>query len=122
MKDSFEDKLLVFSRETFNSKSNQLDDEILQKLRQARKNAIASTKQNKSTGVIFPTWLAPVSSVTVFASVSLIAVSLIFQPDLLSAIYPSPFDDVSLLSSSDSLDFYENIDFYIWLEAQDNAS
>lgn len=123
MNKSFENKLLDLSKNTFDEKSTQIDDDVLRRLRHARKTAVASLQTIPNDNVIvFPSWLSSVSTITAFASISMIAVTLVLQPELSQVVSTSPFGDIALLSSTESLEFYENLDFYIWLDTQDNAT
>lgn len=123
MSKSFEDRLLELSIRTFDEKNVNLDDDTLHRLRQARKEAIASSETKPDDSVItFPTWLSSASTATAFASISLIAITLLLQPELSQVVTSTPLDDIALLSSAESLEFYENLDFYIWLDTQDNAT
>ncbi|MDH3327479.1 MAG: DUF3619 family protein [Gammaproteobacteria bacterium] len=127
MNDSFENKLIALSEKTFNKQLQNIDEDVLQRLRQSRQNAVevaqmqVKTKSNAIT-VSFPSWLSPVSTATAFASIALIASSLWIQPVIQAELTASPLEDISMLMTSDEFELYENLDFYIWLEDEDNAS
>jgi len=123
MRDSFEKKLNTLSQQTFDSQLDEIDDDILQRLKTSRLKAVASAhqstqKQNNTVTVSFPTWLSSVSSATAFASIALVISSLWLHSDLTNQteLNASPLENIALLSSADELEFYENLDFYIWLE------
>ena len=123
MNRSFEEKLQTLSQQTFNSQLNELDEDVLKRLRESRRKAIASIKpQGKRIEISFPSWLSTASTATAFASVALITASLWLGDDFTHQSTPTAMDDVALLSSTDDLEFYENLDFYIWLEDENNAS
>lgn len=132
MNEIFEKKLQALSQQTFNHQLSELDDNVLMRLKASRQLALSSAKTNVNTSAKnlenptkenfdFPGWLSSVSSATAFACVSLIAVSMWLQPDFKQQSITTPLDDVALLSSTDELEFYENLDFYIWLE-ESNAN
>ncbi len=125
MNDSFEKKLQMLSQHTFDEKLNTLDSDVLTRLKESRQKALASitatpVKKDK-TEIFFPAWLPAASTATAFASAAVIATSLWMQPELSQQSIESPLNDIALLSASDDLEFYENIDFYIWLD-DENAS
>lgn len=126
MNDDFEKKLKTLSQHTFDKQTNALDDNILKRLKASRQQAIDSmppTKQsNSDSNDIFPSWLSSVSTATAFASVALIISSLWLQTDIKTQSLATPLDDIELLSSTDELEFYENLDFYIWVEDEANSS
>jgi len=128
MTDSVEQRLQELTSQTLDYKLDQLDDDVLASLRAARRNAIQASitrpvvAHAHSTHVInFPKWLSPVSTATAFASVALVTASFIFQPGANQIHQASPLDDLALLSSVEEIEFYENLDFYIWLEQSDHA-
>ena len=121
MNDEFEKKLQALSAQSFEAQLGELNDDVLIRLRQSRQRAISSIQlKEKRIDVYFPAWLSPISTATALASVALISSSLWFQPDTKESGTTS-FDDVALLSSADELDFFENLDFYIWLESETNT-
>ena len=126
MNDIFEKKLHLLSQQTFDAQLSELDDDILNRLKKSRQLALNSVKQttleNKKIEIHFPNWLSFASSATAFASVALITASLWMHTDFKMQSITTPLDDIALLSSADELDFYENLDFYIWLEEEENAS
>ena len=108
--------------------TDELNDDVLSRLRQARANAVnaATTQNTKPSEVLsltFPNWLAPASTVTAFASLGFVAIMLWTQADNFVHSSSATFiEDIAVLSSPDDLELYENLDFYIWLENEDNAS
>ncbi len=125
MNETFETKLAQLSQQTFNQKLNEIDDDVLLRLKQSRLKAVNAASQattGNSIALGFPAWLSPISAATAFASVALIASILFLQPGFQSETNISPLDDIVLLSANDDFELYENLDFYIWLENEDSAS
>jgi len=117
----FEEKLQSLSLQLQDNQACDIDENIIQRLRESRLQAINNSRSGNAITLNFPAWLAPVSTVTAYASVALIAASLWLMP-----IAPTkntlPLDDLALFSASEELEFYENLDFYIWLESDNDAS
>jgi len=108
---------------------DEIDQNALLRLRQARVDAVQAAARHKNQdsdviGLSFPQWLAPVSTATAFATVAFLAITVWTQPS--SLVQPvtanTMIEDIAVLSSSDDLDLYENLDFYIWLVNEDTAS
>ncbi len=108
---------------------DEIDQNVLLRLRQARAAAIqaAARQENRNSDVIglsFPGWLSPASAATAFATIAFVAITVWTQSSpLTQPMMPSTMiEDIAVLSSTDDLDLYENLDFYIWLENEDSAS
>jgi len=123
MTDEFEKRLQELSRQTFEKKLASLDVNTRNRLKASRQLALEKCRGKKkttSTTVTFPAWLPPVSTATAFTSVALVVTSLWFQPEFKPQTLMTPLDDIALLSSTEELEFFENLDFYIWLEDEVN--
>lgn len=84
----------------------QLDQETLQRLQQARFQALDAVKQSA--------WRTDWSVGVAFASVAVIAVAVwLTVPD--PQLNTPSFDDMALMVDSQTLEFYEDVDFYYWL-------
>lgn len=94
-----------------------MDASTQARLRAARREALAASESRSR-----PAWLMPVGSLAVAATVAVLTVSLwLVPPD--TAVDPQlpTLEDIALLSDSEALEFYENLDFYLWLDEQDKA-
>lgn len=125
-----EDEFIEFSRQLLDDSLDNLDDSVLSRLRQSRQLAInaamQSTKQSKQTepdsenNFLFPNWLVPASTGAAFATIAL-SVTLFwtqapFQQTPQQYQENSFIEDINLLSQSEDLDLYQNLEFYLWLE------
>lgn len=113
------DELIKLSRQLLDDSLDELDDSILLRLRQSRqmalKAAMQTSEKSSSLPVFeFPNWLAPVSAGATFATVALTFILFGTQP--LPQQAPNILEDIELLSQGEELEFYQNLDFYIWLE------
>ena len=93
------DALVNQLKQSLDQQANDLDAATLSQLRQARARALdemARKQQRFKPGII---WAGDNG----------------IAPDMAQQIA-----DVDLLTDDDSIDFYEDLDFYIWLEQQEN--
>jgi len=123
-----DEKFAVNIQQQLSDSLNDIDTDVLNRLRQARTLAVnaARQKESRNTDIIslaFPQWLAPASTATAFATIAFVAITVWTQPAFLTTpLTPTIIEDIAVLSSSDDLDLYENLDFYIWLEHEDSTS
>jgi negative regulator of sigma E activity len=94
-----------------------MDASTQARLRAVRREALAASEARSR-----PAWLMPVGSLAVAATVAVLTVSLwLVPPDTaVDAQLPAP-EDIALLSDSEALEFYENLDFYLWLDEENKA-
>lgn len=86
-----------------------LDSTTLGKLRQARHQALAPRRGNKST------WWMPVGAVT---AASAAAVMSLWVGVIAPQARVNTLEDLEMLAAADHTDLYEKLDFYDWLESQ----
>jgi len=115
-----EDEFVEYSRQLLDSSLEELDDSILSRLRQSRQLAINATLQtstsNKENNFEFPSWLAPASTGAAFATI-ILSITLFWTQPLPQKFYSNGFmEDINLLSQSEELELYQNLEFYLWLE------
>ncbi len=84
-----------------------LDASTLSKLTQLRAQALES-----KTRVFHQWWYLPAGAIAT-ACLVVLAYSLLINPAMETTRFEQ---DVELISTSDSLDFYEDLEFYEWLE------
>jgi len=99
---------------------DELDDSVLSRLRYARLEAL-KVADSQSSGAAFaiprfPSWLAPVSTGTAFASIALMVTLFSFQPHSPEESSTILLEDIKLMSANEELEFYQNLEFYLWLE------
>jgi len=115
-----EDDFLIVSRRLLDDSLEGLDNSVLSRLQKSRKlalNAVVQTSapSTKNTFII-PSWLAPVSTGAAFATITL-SVTLFWTQPLPQKVHNDNFmEDINLLSQSEELDLYQNLEFYLWLE------
>ncbi len=93
-----------------------LDPEVLARLRNARYEALHSQPQRAP-------WLWPVSGLATACSAILVA--LLWwgsPPEQAPPETAQIIEEVEVLLAADPLDLYEDIEFYVWLAEQEDAS
>ena len=94
-----------------------LDVSTQARLRAARRKALATGETQHR-----PAWLMPVASLAAAATVAALTVSVWLVPvDMAEDSELTPLEDIALLSDSEALEFYENLDFYLWLDEENKA-
>jgi len=104
------DPFLEAVRSELDHSCDALDGQTLSRLNAMRHAALAQ-KPGKRHTLLFP------FGGLVSACVLVLTVSLLYQPGLLQDERPviSPLEDLEILSASESLDFFEDYEFYQWL-------
>lgn len=101
---------------TLDQSAEALDDATLRDLRNARRKAVTASEKRPAA------WLLPVSGLATAATVAVFSVSLWMpspQPGMDAQL--SPLEDLALLGDSESLEFYEDLDFYLWLDDENQS-
>lgn len=101
-----ETTVLVKARQVLDRSVQDLDPRTLSRLRQARRSALASSAK-PGLRLVWAGWVATA------AAVFLVAGLWMFQP---ARQVPGPaLEELELLTSSENLDFYDELEFYGWL-------
>jgi Protein of unknown function (DUF3619) len=109
------DPFLQQVKSTLDQSADELDDATLRELRRARYAAVEASHKRSS-------WLLPLGGLATAATVAAFSVSLWMAspPPGVDESLP-PLDDLALLGDAESLEFYEDLDFYLWLEDEKGA-
>ncbi len=108
-----EQELLLFTTTHLDKSVEELDATTRSRLGHARREAISGNSHSRQ-------WAWPMWG---FASTSVVVLSTIlwFQNPMNSSPPLVP-EDLELLANSDSLEFYEDLEFYDWLTEYEQAS
>ena len=85
--------------------------EALQKIRQ---QALSQKGNNRD---VLWSWMKPVPLMAAVSLVLILSVSLRLTMDTMETLTPA-LEDIPLLTASDDIEFYNDLDFYQWLEAE----
>jgi hypothetical protein len=106
------DKLLNQMKSTLDRAAEEIDDATLMRLSAIRREALAAGENQKSFS-----WWMPVGGLVATATALVLTVSLWTMSPNDNAFMP-PLEDIALLSDKAELEFYEELDFYLWLDSE----
>ncbi len=96
---------------------NHLDGETRRQLEQIRTQALRTAE--KPSGFFIPGRWIMVGGLT---SAAMAAVALFFWLYTFSTDFPARnIEDFEIITSNERVDFYENLDFYLWLATKENG-
>ena len=100
-------------KQALDQSSDTLDGKTLSRLRQARTKALESPYK--------PNYFSHWGPVAAAASVSALAIGLwLYQPTQENHTMMANLEDLELLAAQEDIEFYEDLDFYLWLESQES--
>lgn len=103
-----ENKLNTSIRQSLDESVDALDANTLSKIRQVRAQAVEKAETRHVN------WLGVMSGALATACVMVFAIMILLNsPGTMEAV---PVDDIELISSSDNLELFEDLEFYEWLE------
>ncbi len=103
-----EDELKTNIRQALDESLDSLDANTLSRIRQIRAQAVDKAKAHHVN------WLGVMTGVLATACVMVFAVMILLQsPTTMQTV---PVDDLELISSSDNLELFEDLEFYEWLD------
>ncbi|KPJ90084.1 MAG: hypothetical protein AMJ53_14905 [Gammaproteobacteria bacterium SG8_11] len=117
-----DDVLLKAAKSTLDDKAVSLDDDVCQRLQQARRVAVsaaANATQGSSPRANASKWLLPAGS---FAALALVSSVVVYQFQAVQESSPvASIEDIPILTSPDELELYEELDFYQWLAEEHDS-
>ena len=109
--DEFLDKM----KHTLDTAAEEIDDATQTRLRAIRREALAVREAPYRSA-----WWVNAGGLATVATLTILTVSLwTVTPD--EAVFIPPLEDIALLSDQDELEFYEDLDFYLWLDDEKDA-
>ncbi|MFV1998399.1 MAG: hypothetical protein ACC641_10355 [Acidiferrobacterales bacterium] len=108
------DKLIGQSRRVLDERIDELDDNVIARLRAARLRATdIATRKNER-----PAWIKPVGGLVAATLVVGVATSLWMTNP---SVPKYSIEDMDILASAESPEFYQDLEFYLWLEERSRA-
>ncbi len=95
-------------KQSLDQRLDKLDDETTTQLYAARQKALRSLPQSRPRWLAVGGWSA--------AAVSLLLVMVLWNTDGQSPDSPGFIEDLELLSTNEDIEFIEDLDFYLWLD------
>jgi len=119
-------KLEKLARQELDHSIDKLDESTLARLRVARKKAVDLTTNSPSTSytghlpaLISRGWL-PVGGIAATAAAVILTVSLsVTAPTLMDV---TNLEDIAVLSATENLDLFDELEFYEWLEDEKHSN
>ena len=109
-----EDEFISHVKKALDQQTDALDGETLSKLNQARQAAIQHAGHKPGLGLT-RTWV-PWGGV---AAAILLTSIFMFKAEEMAIVTDGAVDEMEIIASSESLDLYEQLDFYMWLLEED---
>lgn len=113
--DEVDKKFQQAAKEQLDLSTEQIDAETLARLRQARVQALTANEHKERRS-----W-QPVFGGFATASVAVVVAFIWLGGDRATMPVTSGFEDMEMLSSAETIEFYEDYEFYQWLEDEDMA-
>ncbi|MGD8592851.1 MAG: hypothetical protein PVF82_08470 [Gammaproteobacteria bacterium] len=113
-----EDVLRKAAKSTLDNSTALLDDDVRQRLQQARRNAMHAATRYPSRFAMRPSWVAAGS----FAVLALVTSVVFYQYRPVSESSPmASIEDMPILTAPEELELYEELDFYQWLAEEHDS-
>ncbi len=109
-----DDKLANLSHQLLDARADNLDDRVVARLRAARLKAIEAAEKKYQR----PAWINPIGGLVTATLVVGVATTLWVTNPVLPR---HGMEDIELLASAENPEFYQDLDFYLWLEARERA-
>ncbi len=116
IQDDTNDSLTQKITQSLNQQVEALDAATLLRLQQARIHALEQTKRTQKFTQPKMMWAG---GLVTFTTLSIILILMWPKPQELAPILTPDITDIALLIDDESIDFYEDLDFYIWLEQKE---
>ncbi len=113
-----DDKFLNAAKRALQEAEENLDPATITRLRVARRSAIADGLRAKSPA--WRAWLLPIGGAVTAGLVVIMAATLWFSPP--TNLIQANVDDVELLTAHESPEFFADMEFYSWLDDDNDAS
>lgn len=116
IQDETNDSLTQKITQSLNQQVEALDAATLLRIQQARIHALEQTKRTQTFTQPKMMWAG---GLVTFTTLSIILILMWPKPQELAPILTPDITDIALLIDDESIDFYEDLDFYIWLEQKE---
>jgi hypothetical protein len=113
------DDLLTRVKTELDASADALSPEIMERLRSARLNAVEAFEKKEERFFLFPAWLTAGG----VATVAVVMLAVTFWLPGINGNQPGlPDDEIDeVIATTESPEFFEDLDFYLWLAEQKNA-
>lgn len=116
-----EQLLLSAAKSTLENNIDQIDEQVQARLAAARREAIDACSTKQSVTAKFSNWILPVGGLAMVGAALLVAVTLWTMPIEQKLEPVAVLEDINLLTGSEDIDFYQELEFYEWLAVNEQA-
>jgi hypothetical protein len=116
-----EQLLLSAAKSTLEHNIDQIDEQVQSRLAVARRQAINAYSTKQSVPARYSHWILPIGGLATVGAALLVVVTLWTMP---TGQYVEPvavLEDINLLTGSEDIDFYQELEFYEWLVVNEQA-
>ena len=107
------------ARQVLDESAQNLDAATLSRLNRARQRALGQAGARKLQPWFLPAGLASACAVLIAVAVVWHTPAHLASPAMADANVGTFASDLDMMSSDDGIEFYEDLDFYAWLDAQE---
>lgn len=111
---------LSAAKSTLERSVDQLDEHTQARLAAIRRQAVdVATNQQAVASPAFSRWLLPVGGLATAFAAALVAVTLWTQEPVTKTAPVAALEDLNILTGNDEIEFYQELEFYEWLAANE---
>lgn len=119
-----EQLFLSAAKSTLDDSVDKLDVQVQARLAQIRRQALENVASRPSLAKKFSHWLLPATGLVTAAAALLLVVTLWTGQPLPESQQSAPMavlEDINILTDSEEIEFYQNLEFYEWLAVNEQA-
>jgi len=116
-----EQLLLSAAKSTLEHNIDQIDEQVQSRLAAARRQAIDAYSTKQSVPAKYSQWILPMGGLATVGAALLLTVTLWTMPTDQKVEPVAVLEDINLLTGSEDIDFYQELEFYEWLVVNEQA-
>jgi len=117
--DEQEKRLLEKAKSLLSEAAENLDSQTKRRLERIRLDALSSAEAKEARFFPRPRWV----TAGAFAAAGMAAVAVFFWLRTSTGDFPDKhIEDFEMITSTENMDLYENLDFYRWLATKENGT
>ncbi|MCI0508002.1 MAG: hypothetical protein L0Z73_18100 [Gammaproteobacteria bacterium] len=117
-----EQLLLSAAKATLEDSVEQIDAQTLARLAAIRQSAVDAAMRKHSATAWFSRWILPMGGAATAMAVALVVFTLWVQPPGQDAAPVAVLEDLNILTGSEEIEFYQELEFYEWLAVNEQAA
>jgi hypothetical protein len=117
-----EQVLLSAAKATLEDSVGQIDAQTLARLAAIRQRAVDAAMSRQSAAAWFSRWVLPMGGAVTAMAAALVVFTLWVQPPEQNAAPVAALEDLNILTGSEEIEFYQELEFYEWLAVNEKAA